>query len=74
MRKTGFVLRPQGGDNAHPLGARHNALSDHGSWAFAEFIDVWTIATELAAKDEAWLDGVGNEQSKEHRCSHDRLV
>ncbi|MDQ1156112.1 type III restriction enzyme [Sphingomonas sp. SORGH_AS 950] len=36
-----------------------NALGDHGRWAFAEFTDVWTIATEFAAKVAAWLDEVG---------------
>ncbi len=36
-----------------------NALGDHGRWGFAEFTDVWTIATEFAAKVEAWLDGMG---------------
>jgi type III restriction enzyme len=35
-----------------------NALSEHGRWGFAEFTDVWTIATEFAAKVEAWLDVV----------------
>lgn len=33
-----------------------NALGEHGRWGFAEFTDVWTIATEFAAKVEAWLD------------------
>ena len=36
-----------------------NNLGTHGRWAFAEFTDVWTIATEFAAKVEAWLDGLG---------------
>jgi len=36
-----------------------NALGDHGRWAYAEFTDVWTIATEFAAKVEAWLDELG---------------
>ncbi|MFL0419458.1 BPTD_3080 family restriction endonuclease [Sphingomonas sp. 179-I 2A4 NHS] len=35
-----------------------NALGEHGRWAFAEFTDVWTIATEFAAKVEAWLDEI----------------
>ena len=35
-----------------------NALSEHGRWGFAEFTDVWAIATEFAAKVEAWLDEV----------------
>lgn len=33
-----------------------NNLGTQGRWAFAEFTDVWTIATEFAAKVEAWLD------------------
>ncbi|MEH6718869.1 MAG: DEAD/DEAH box helicase family protein [Aurantimonas endophytica] len=33
-----------------------NALGEHGRWRFAEFTDVWTIATEFAAKVETWLD------------------
>jgi len=38
-----------------------NALGDHGRWGFAEFTDVWTIASEFAAKVEAWLDEmIGN--------------
>jgi type III restriction enzyme len=39
-----------------------NALGEHGRWGFAEFTDVWTIATEFAAKVEAWLDGVTGEK------------
>lgn len=35
-----------------------NALGDHGRWAFAEFTDVWTIATEFADKVESWLDEI----------------
>lgn len=35
-----------------------NALGTHGRWAFAEFTDVWTIASEFAAMVEAWLDEV----------------
>lgn len=35
-----------------------NALSEHGRWGYAEFTDVWTIATEFAAKVEAWLDNM----------------
>ena len=33
-----------------------NALGAFGCWGFAEFTDVWTIATEFAAKVETWLD------------------
>ena len=33
-----------------------NALGEHGRWDFAEFKDVWTIATEFSGKIEAWLD------------------
>ncbi|MBB3982839.1 type III restriction enzyme [Sphingobium fontiphilum] len=36
-----------------------NALGEHGRWGFAEFTDVWTIATEFAVKVEAWLDEMG---------------
>lgn len=32
-----------------------NALGDYGRWAFAEFTDVWTIASEFAALVDAWL-------------------
>jgi type III restriction enzyme len=35
-----------------------NALGEHGRWAFAEFTDVWTIATEFGAKVEAWFDEI----------------
>ena len=35
-----------------------NALGDHGRWAYAEFTDVWTIATEFAAKVENWMDEI----------------
>jgi type III restriction enzyme len=35
-----------------------NALGEHGRWAFAEFTDVWTIATEFGARVEAWLDEI----------------
>lgn len=35
-----------------------NTLGEHGRWAFAEFTDVWTIATEFGAKVEAWLDEI----------------
>lgn len=35
-----------------------NALGDYGRWDFAEFTDVWTIASEFAAKVEAWLEKV----------------
>ena len=38
-----------------------NALGEHGRWGFAEFTDVWTIATEFAAKVEAWLDQITGE-------------
>lgn len=38
-----------------------NALGDYGRWDFAEFTDVWTIASEFAAKVEAWLDVVAGE-------------
>lgn len=37
-----------------------NNLGNQGRWAFAEFTDVWTIATEFGAKVEAWLDDVSN--------------
>ena len=33
-----------------------NALGGFGRWDFAEFTDVWTIATEFAAKVETWLN------------------
>ncbi|WP_206079048.1 hypothetical protein [Allomesorhizobium camelthorni] len=36
-----------------------NALGAHGRWNYKEFKDVWTIASEFAAKVEAWLDRVG---------------
>ena len=39
-----------------------NALGEHGRWSFAEFRDVWTIATEFAAKVEAWLDNYVKDQ------------
>lgn len=35
-----------------------NALSEHGRWAYAEFTDVWTIATEFAGKVEDWLNEI----------------
>jgi type III restriction enzyme len=37
-----------------------NTLGEHGRWAYAEFTDVWTIATEFGAKVEAWLDEIAN--------------
>lgn len=40
-----------------------NALGTHGRWAFAEFTDVWTIASEFAAMVEAWLDNIRSEGS-----------
>ncbi len=40
-----------------------NALGTHGRWAFAEFTDVWTIASEFAAMVEAWLDNISTEGS-----------
>lgn len=42
-----------------------NALGEHGRWGFAEFSDVWMIATEFAAKVEAWLDEVGRGETTE---------
>ncbi|MBX9816210.1 MAG: DEAD/DEAH box helicase family protein [Sphingomonas sp.] len=39
-----------------------NNLGTLGRWGFAEFNDVWTIASEFAAKVEAWLDEVGKEE------------
>ena len=35
-----------------------NNLGTHGRWAFAEFRDVWTIKSELAAKIDGWVDAL----------------
>lgn len=36
-----------------------SAIGDHARRGFAEFTDVWTIATEFATKIKAWLEDVG---------------
>ena len=33
-----------------------NALGTYGRWAFAEFTDVWTIASEFATLVEGWIE------------------
>jgi len=35
-----------------------NNLGAYGRWTFAEFTNVWTMQTELAAEVQKWLDKI----------------